>query len=667
MLARPRAAIAAALLAAAALAVLLAPGAALAAKQRQISGTVPMRGMNVVLYAARPGGSRLYGLGAARSGPGGAYAIRYRGAGDGLVKYLVATRPGGGAEAGFPVPANAYRLAAALGAGPVPGRADVNERTTVAIGFAMAQFIQRNGRIAGENPGLRNAAAMTRNLVSRRSGALAPTIRRFPNGRSTSTLPTFGSLANLLALCRQQDRRCAQLLSTARVPGGAPAADTLAATVAIARYPWHGVRRLFALSRAARPLYTPALGKGQRPDAWTLALRFEGAPRTMDGPGAFAIDSQGSLWVANNYEYSRSRLKPVCAAENLLRFTPIGRAYPGSPYTGGGLTGAGFGISIDPRNHVWVGNFGFAAPECPEQPPHNSVSEFTIDGEALSPDLERLVTKEGTVLRGGYEQGDISWPQSTIPDQQGNIWIANCGNNSVTRYARGNPEVATNLGEKLLGLKKPFGAAVAANGNVYVTGNESNSVAILNRDGVPVGPPLTGGGLHRPMGIAVDSQGYAWVSSSGKVPAPCPTKFNLIPGKGTAVLIKPNGKLARRNPISGGGLSTPWGVAIDGDDNVWFANFTGKRLSALCGSQPQNCPAGKRRTGASLAPRKNGYGFDGLVRSTGVAIDPSGNVWLTNNWKVASIPANPGGFQIVAFLGLAAPVHTPLIGPPEQP
>jgi hypothetical protein len=50
-----------------------------------------------------------------------------------------------------------------------------------------------------------------------------------------------------------------------------------------------------------------------------------------------------------------------------------------------------------------------------------------------------------------------------------------------------------------------------------------------------------------------------------------------------------------------------------------------------------------------------------------VAIDPSGNVWLTNNWKTVAIQANPGGYQIVAFLGLAAPVKTPLIGPPELP
>jgi hypothetical protein len=55
-----------------------------------------------------------------------------------------------------------------------------------------------------------------------------------------------------------------------------------------------------------------------------------------------------------------------------------------------------------------------------------------------------------------------------------------------------------------------------------------------------------------------------------------------------------------------------------------------------------------------------GYGFEGLVRNTGVAIDPSGNVWLTNNWKeIPDVKGNPGGYEIVAFVGLAGPVQPP--------
>jgi NHL repeat len=649
------------------------PASALGAgRQALLSGTVPLGGMNVVLYAASPGGRRPAVLGSGRSGSGGAFAIRYRQAGPRTVKYLVAARPGGSAEAGLPAPANAYRLAAALGTGRVPRRATVNERTTVAVGFAMAQFIAGDS-VAGKDPGLRNSAAMTRDLVGRRGGGLSPVLRRFPNGASTSTLRTFDSLANLLAVCRAPGGRCARLLRLGGPPGGgAPADNTLAAAAAIAQNPWHDVRGLFALSRAAPRRYNPALGRGQRPDAWTLALRFEGDRESISGPGAFAIDGQGNLWVANNYEFSRERLKSVCAAENLLRFTPTGRYFPGSPYTGGGLSGAGFGIGIDTHSHVWVGNFGFAAPECERQPPHNSVSEFTISGEPLSPPLVEKPRQhpqiEPVEFEGGWEDGEISWPQSTISDREGNIWIANCGNNSVTEYLRGDHQLALNLGEKLIGLRKPFGSAVDGEGRVYVTGNASDNVAILNPSGLPVaGSPVRGGGLHEPMGIAIDGNGYAWVANSGKVAAPCPVEIESRPSQGNVVLIKPNGELARRKPIAGAGMQTPWGIAVDGDGHVWVANFSGKRVSELCGTTTSLCPPGKQRVGASISPRRSGYGFNGLVRNTGVAIDPSGNVWLTNNWKQLPIQKNPGGYQVVAFLGLAAPVKAPLIGPAERP
>jgi hypothetical protein len=61
------------------------------------------------------------------------------------------------------------------------------------------------------------------------------------------------------------------------------------------------------------------------------------------------------------------------------------------------------------------------------------------------------------------------------------------------------------------------------------------------------------------------------------------------------------------------------------------------------------------------------YMIDALVRNTGVSIVPSGNVWLCNNWLIDPIQTNPGGDGLVVFIGLAAPVKTPLIGLPQQP
>jgi hypothetical protein len=659
----------------AALTALLAPGTASAARGTgTISGTVPLRGMNVVLMATRDGSVRPRRLGSARSGSGGAFTLRYAGLHPSEITYRLATRPGGAAEAGFPVAGQSYRLGAAFGEGAVPHQVTVTERTTVAMGFAMAQFIGGGDKVAGADPGLKNAAAMSGDLVNLAGGA-SKVLLEFPNGGSTSTQATFNSLANLLTICRRQSLGCERLLSKARTPGGAPAPDTLAAVVNIARYPWHDVHGLYKLSLGGhlRTRWQPSLRRGEAPDAWTLALRFEGTPKTLDGPGNFAIDGEGNLWVANNYAYSRRARQPACGSEVLSRFTPTGQTYGGSPYVGGGLSGVGFGIAFDPEGLLWVGNFGFEGKGCTKVADHFTASAFTQAGKALSPE-------------SGWEVGGISWPQGTVSDQQGNIWLANCGNDSVTRIGAigaasilgGAVPSAVNFpGSRIAGggsvaFSRPFGAAVNGDGDVFVTANGSGSVAKLAPDG-SVLSLVSGGGLHLPLGIAGDSNGYMWVSNSKWVVAPC---TNQVPAKraeqeagkggGDVTLIKPNGEIAPGQPIKSG-VVNPWGITVDGEDHVWVANFSGRRLTELCGTDPRTCPPGKRRIGAPISPEKTGYGFDGLVRNTGVVVDPSGNVWLANNWKRVPVQTNPGAYQIVAYLGLASPVKSPQIGPPEAP
>jgi len=128
-------------------------------------------------------------------------------------------------------------------------------------------------------------------------------------------------------------------------------------------------------------------------------------------------------------------------------------------------------------------------------------------------------------------------------------------------------------------------------------------------------------------------------------------------------------------PFDGGkSFYGPWGIAVDGNDNVWVANAMGRSVVQLCGARPANCPAGTR-TGDPLSP-PGGY-IGGLMIITDVAVDPAGNIWLANNWdrpdegfKKVPDPALAtrfGGNGAVVFFGLAKPVRTPLVGPPRQP
>ena len=61
-----------------------------------------------------------------------------------------------------------------------------------------------------------------------------------------------------------------------------------------------------------------------------------------------------------------------------------------------------------------------------------------------------------------------------------------------------------------------------------------------------------------------------------------------------------------------------------------------------------------------------GYSTKVLQRITGLAVDPTGNVWAVNNRTPSAPQIDPGGNSIVVFPGIAAPVKTTLIGPVES-
>ncbi|GAA1694791.1 hypothetical protein GCM10009808_09830 [Microbacterium sediminicola] len=518
---------------------------------------------------------------------------------------------------------------------PADGSAiTLNERTTVATAYSLAQFTGTDG-VSGVSPGLPNAASMIPNFVDLTTGDYGAVLTSSPNGNETTALASFTSLANMLTACTLDTDACAVLMDAAGSRFDEAPADTFQAFAAIARDPGAEVSELYDLSLAVagdRP------GLTEEPSAWTLALRFDGDGETLDGPGTFAVDPEGNVWVNNNYEYGADPTEPVCASDLVLEFSPAGEMI--GTYAGGGLSGSGFGIAFDPSGQLWLSNFGFAGEGCDEQPPHNSLSLFTTDGTPLSP------------ADTGFTAGELAWPQGVDVTADGSVWTANCQTGTVTVYPGGDPEQAMTLSA---GLDQAFG--VVDNGrHVFVSGIASSSVAVFDYDGTLVGgAPLTGDEFVLPMGVASDPEGNVWVANSGSTTLPCPERPISSGPTGSVALISADGTTVS-GPFSGGGVTRPWGITTDGDGNVWVANFADQRVSAFCGTNPETCP-GDLSTGDAISPDDTGYGFNGLVRNTGLIVDPSGNVWVANNWEEVPIQSNPGGHQLVVFVGLAAPVE----------
>lgn len=542
--------------------------------------------------------------------------------------YLIATAPGASSSTDT-----------ATFAAIVPTDAEtvvLNERSTVATAYALAQFTDAAG-VAGSAPGLPNAALMAANLADAQTGDYGAVLTSAPNGTETTALAAFTSLANMLSACVLDTDDCATLIDAAGARADERPVDTFRAFSAIARDPGAAVSTLYELSLTVagdRP------GLTEEPSAWTLALRFDGDGQTLDGPGTFAVDPDGNVWVNNNYEYNADPQQPTCASDLVLKFSPDGQMV--GTYAGGGLSGSGFGIAFDPSGRLWLSNFGFAGEGCTEQPPHNSLSLFTIEGEPLSP------------ATTGFTAGNLAWPQGMDVTASGDVWTANCQTGTVTVYPGGDPEQAKTLDA---GLEQAFGV-VDTGRHVVVSGIASSSVAVFDYDGTLVGDaPLTGDAFVLPMGVAADAEGNVWVANSGSTTLPCPERPISSGPTGSVALISADGQTVT-GPFSGGGVTRPWGIATDGNGNVWVANFADQRVSAFCGTSPETCP-GSLSTGDAISPDDTGYGFDGLVRNTGLVVDPSGNLWVANNWEEVPLQTNPGGHQIVAFIGIAAPVEVP--------
>ncbi|WP_432079115.1 hypothetical protein [Streptomyces sp. YPW6] len=626
------------------------------------SGDRPIAAAEVTLFRAgdRPGaGARP--LARTRSDAQGRFTLSYR-APDSPDAVLYLTADAG--PAGHPHHRTGHRvrpvrLVAMLDRGKRHGKVVLNERTTVAAGFAMAQFTRR-GEVAGSRPGLQNAAAVSHNLADIGDGSAAEVLSTAPNGDRTSSLRAFNTLADILSGCTA-GQTCESLFALAARPGAQAPKETFQAVADIARLPGSRPAELFALGQG-RNTYRPRLTEA--PDAWTIALRYVGNGHELDGPGNVAFDAEGTAWIVNNYAFNPDPLQPACGSRILSRLTPTGRDIPGAPYRGGGLYGAGFGAAIDPEGRVWAANFGFQGTGCPLDASllYRSVSQFTAEGRPLSPP-------------GGWRFGDIVQPQGTVSDREGNVWIANCGGRSVTRIPHGNAARARNIAPGGDSLVKPFGITVDTRGRAWVTGNGSDSVMLMSPQGEPL-RSVTGGGIKRPMGIASDTLGNVWVANGGAVVTPCEGTTPAMVAEAvedivtrhvdaSVTLVRPDGSTPAK-PFVNDGLFLPWGIAVDGDDTVWVANFGGHRVANLCGARVSACPPGLR-TGDPISPADTGYTSDGLERNTAVQIDPSGNVWLANNWRDVPVQTNPGGHEMVVFVGLAAPVRTPLLGPPRRP
>ncbi|MFE7106050.1 hypothetical protein ACFU98_07255 [Streptomyces sp. NPDC057575] len=532
------------------------------------------------------------------------------------------------------------RSVAGVGSGGgVPQRSEsavtVNEFTTVAATYALAQFTDQHG-VTGPSPGLENAAATSYNLADPVSGRPGKVVTDQNNGSKNDTRATLNTLANLVSLCAPgaDTGLCHDMLRLATPQHGSTPADTAQAVLNLARNPELATGSLHALAGQAHT-YGPALTSA--PTAWVLALHYT-APEVY-APGRLAIDARGNVWATNNWLPGTRDPSPYVTVQD-----PVGNPTLNSPISGGGMKAGAWGIAIDHQGSVWAPSYG-----------GDAMAKYSATGKPLSPST-------------GFKDGGLNHPQGTAVDQKGNVWIANFyglkgnrGQGSVIVYPHGDPSKAITITGG--GLDHPFAIQIDGHGRAWVSnarfngaelmgtrapkGHAGGSVTVIGPDFRPTSfSPVKDASLDWPLGLAVDSRNNVWVP-------------NFVSNSITE--IGPNGTITGVYELPT--AIAPWSIAIDGSDRVWVAGFGAPSVSVLCGVNTGACPPGSS-TGSVLSP-PGGYRSESIQHLTAVQLDQSGNVWLANNWSRLVPPT--GGTGLVELIGAATPVCTPLQPLPARP
>ena len=201
--------------------------------------------------------------------------------------------------------------------------------------------------------------------------------------------------------------------------------------------------------------------------------------------------------------------------------------------------------------------------------------------------------------RGGWRDGigafaEFSDPAGIAIDGQGNIYVADQGNERIRKITTPGAVVTTLAGNGVPAFRDgvgaaaefyfPFGVAVDVQGNVYVADANNNRIRRITPDGTVT--TLAGDGnaafkdgpgavaeFSYPNGVAVDPSGNVYVADSRN------NRVRKISSAGVVTTLAGDGTAAFKD---GSGLAAefafPTGFAIDAKGNLYVADQNNNRI-----------------------------------------------------------------------------------------
>jgi hypothetical protein len=331
----------------------------------------------------------------------------------------------------------------------------------------------------------------------------------------------------------------------------------------------------------------------------------------------------------------------------VAKFNVSGNFLLYATYMGGNGTDEGWGIAVNGAGNAFVtgqtnGNF----------PATGGVVQPAYGGGAQNAFVAELNTFGSALIFSTYlggSGGSVGY----------GIVVDGVGNTYVTGEALANYTTTA-------GSYQPLFGGSAANG--FVTKLNPGATALLYS--TYLGGPSTG----YETAIALDGAGDAYVTGEAQVNFPATAgTFQTVYGGGLydAVVAKlnPTGTaLLYGTYIGGSGNDFGYAIAVDGAGNAFVTGFTTSPNFPTTGGAYQTVLNGaqdafvlKLNPAGAALPYSTYLGGNGTTSGQGIAVDPSGNIYVTGS-TTGNFPTTPGAIQ-PAFGGGTSDAFVAVINP----